>query len=537
MSLIVNRSKYAIVFIIIVPMLFLINLSNVQPFLPQNTDQDYNLQFFQGLVNHDHEDFNINQIYEISFIVQEEYEVEITPRVPEFFYTALIVLLLLPFFIIYLLPKNNTPHLNKSGILKLFLLNTFFLSVFLIMELVSNPLQENLFIPFFHPDTSRFLIVSFLWLWIYVTILFPYYCDLLRQIVVYESKLDNQPLIVAISNSVEKLRGKRIIEREQIPNFFQFHIPGAYYLKYKLNVLIGERDDNSKLTKVSFTFSHSIRNLNMIRILMIAIFGLVLIARAYWTLSPPIMSVTVDSELTFTILVFIFVFFNLLLAFTCENLVFQREEVYKKSLTITRPDLKITKPDLDEIRRKARAKLAIPEEKPSLQDIKRKAQEKYDLSIQKAEKEKQERIDTILGRADSKLNKQISPEVIRMETLIRETRKILNATPEINSIKLEDIVVMLGSEKTDIDEIEQMIIGLVNRKEVRGEYNIWTKDYSGGNTRTRFINRTLEDLKINKEEISSLNVSGDKMEIVFRDQEKTTISHTEKKAKKKTTKK
>ena len=276
----------------------------------------------------------------------------------------------------------------------------------------------------------------------------------------------------------------------------------------------------------------------MIRILMIALFGLVLIARAEWNLSPPIMSVIVDTEMAFTILVFVFIFFNLLLAFTCENLVFQREEVYKKSLLdlkITKPDLKISKPDLDEIRRKARAKLGIPEKKPSLEEIKRKAKEKYDLSIQKTEKEKQESIDKILGRADSKLNKQISPKIIRMEILIRETRKILNATPEVNSVKLGDIVNMLGSEKTKSDEIEQIVIGLVNRKEVRGEYDIWTKEYSGGNAKTRFINRTLEDLKIDKEEISSLNVSGDKMEIVFRDQEKqekTNTSPTEKKAKK-----
>ncbi|MHA2318887.1 MAG: hypothetical protein ACXAC6_14145 [Candidatus Hodarchaeales archaeon] len=58
---------------------------------------------------------------------------------------------------------------------------------------------------------------------------------------------------------------------------------------------------------------------------------------------------------------------------------------------------------------------------------------------------------------------------------------------------------------------------MVNKREVRGEYDIWTKSYIGSNIRTQFINRTLKDLEIKKDEITSLSLSGDTMEIVLKD--------------------
>jgi hypothetical protein len=472
--------------------------------------------------------FYINQFSAITLITQAE---EDLLHIVEVFYFALFVLFILPFVTIYFLPNNNTANLTWKGIGKIFLLELFFIPVFLIIEYISNPGSSTLYLL---RTESEFLIFSIIWLTIFVTIFFPYYVELLKQSIVYESDLDKLQLKKSIEDSVSKLRGRQIITTRKIPDFFQYQVPGPYYLKYKLNVLIGEKEKDSKSFKVNFIFSHSVRNLNMLKLIFFIMFGVILLARGSWNLQPIFISYTIDSEIIFALFVFAFIIFNLLIAYSCENLIFQREAVYKQTL-LNLKQINLSKPNLEEIKQKARARLGILDDKPNIEEIKKKAQAKIDFSVQKAEQEKRERIDKLLDRADSKLDPKINPEIIRMESLIREIRKILNATPEANSIDLKEIVKMIGSKKTTVEEVEQMIIGLVNRKEVRGEYDIWAKSYRGGNVRTRFMNRTLESLKIKKEEIARLKVSGDTMEVTFHsqnDEDKSISSDSKKKASK-----
>ncbi|MHA1977357.1 MAG: hypothetical protein ACW98I_10685 [Candidatus Hodarchaeales archaeon] len=461
-----------------------------------------------------------------SFLQGENLDIR---SVPDFFYVALLILFLLPFLTIYFIPKNNTPFLTKKNLVQLLITDLFFCSGFLIIEFLDNPL---LGISILKSETSEYFIISFIWMIVYITIFFPFFLSLLRQSIIYNSKADYNATKKAIRESASKLRAKLIRFNEDLPNFFQYKIPGAYFLVYNLDILIGDTDEETKHTKVIFTFKHSIRNLNLIRILVFSLFGIVVLARSEWVLEPVFMGTKIDSQIFFTLGIFAFIFFNVLIASACENLVFQREDLHRKVL-LNLPQISISKPDLVEIRNRARAKLGIVDEKPDLEEIKRKAREKLDFSIERAEKEKEERIDKLLDRADDRLNPQIKPEIIRMESLIREVRKILNATPEANLIKLSEIVKMLGGpKKTTGEELEQIIIGLVNKREVRGEYDIWTKSYIGSNVRTQFINRTLQNLDIKKEEITRLNISGDTMEIVFKDNLKEKEKRNQKKNKK-----
>lgn len=450
-------------------------------------------------------------------------ETEPDLHVADFFYVALIVLLILPFLTIYFLPKDNTPFLKAKNLVKLFIFNLFFCSGFLIIELLANPTKPLFGFLILQPETSEYFIITFIWLIVYITTFYPYFLSLLKQSIIYTSDANYNQTKNAIQDSIVKLRGKRIKQNENIPNFFQYIIPGAYFLIYNLDILIEDKEDERNQIKIIFTFKHSIRNLNMIRVLVFALFGIVVLARSEWNLEPFFMGTIINSQIFFTLGVFAFIFFNLLITSTIENLVFQREALYRKALVDLRK-LEISKPDLEAIRERARAKLGLIkpklglDEKPDLEAIKRKAEEKLNFSIARAEKEKEEKIDKLLDRADTRLNPQIKPEVIRMESLIREVKKVLNATPEADYVKLADIVKILGGlKKTSNDEVEQIMIGLVNKREVRGEYDIWTKSYSGSNTRTRFINRTLKNLEVKKEELSSLNISGDTMELVFRD--------------------
>ncbi|MFW9778544.1 MAG: hypothetical protein ACFFE8_06785 [Candidatus Heimdallarchaeota archaeon] len=436
-------------------------------------------------------------------------------HVAEVFYVTLGILLVLPFFTIYLLPKANSPFITIRGLIKLLLMDIFFLSVLLIIEFLGNPTTPIFGLLIFQPETSEFFIVGFLWFFIYLTFFYPTYLDLLRQNIIYDSDLSHHELVESIEKSVNALRGRRTRSAENLPNFFQYYIPGAYYLTYYLNVLIGDKDEESNLTKVNFTFSHSVRNLNILKFLVFLMFGVILLSRSDWTLRPTVFGTIVDAEIIFTVLALGFIFFNLLIAYTCENLMFQREAAHKK-MVLDFGQLSSNKPDLEEIRERARAKLGMTKEELTIAEIKKRAREKLDSSVQKAERERKERIDTILDRADSTLNPKISPGVIRMETLIRETKKILNATPVATSVKLAQVVEMLGTEKTSNDEIESIIIGLVNKREVRGEYDIWGKTYSGGTARNRFIDRTLENMEINKGDLDSLNVSGESIQVTFR---------------------
>ncbi|MHA2052750.1 MAG: hypothetical protein ACW99F_04035 [Candidatus Hodarchaeales archaeon] len=458
---------------------------------------------------------NYSILSEFAFFQTILQETNIDLHVAEFFYVALFVLFLLPFLTIYFIPKSNIPFLTKRSLIQLLIMDIVFCSGFLLIELVANP--TFLSNPILKPGTSEYFIVTFIWMIVYITAFYPFFLSLLRQSIVYNSKADYKATKKAIQESANKLRGRRIMFNEDLPNFFQYRIPGAYFLTYNLDILIGDTDEETKQTRVIFTFKHSIRNINIIRVLVFSLFGIVVLARSEWILTPVFMGTTIDSQIFFTLGVFAFIFFNILIASACENLVFQREDLHRKAL-VNLKQMSFSKPDLEEIRNRARAKLGIVDEKPDLEEIKRRAREKLDLSVERAEKEKEERIDKLLDRAEDKFTPQIKPEIIRMESLIREVKKILNATPEANSIQLSDIVKMLGgSKKTKSDELEQIIIGLVNKREVRGEYDIWTKSYIGSNIRNQFINRTLKNLEIKKEEITSLSISGDTMEIVFKD--------------------
>ena len=46
--------------------------------------------------------------------------------------------------------------------------------------------------------------------------------------------------------------------------------------------------------------------------------------------------------------------------------------------------------------------------------------------------------------------------------------------------------------KTNTEEVESIVFGLIQRQEVEGSYNIWDKVYSGGTPARRFVDKTLE---------------------------------------------
>ncbi|MHA2173174.1 MAG: hypothetical protein ACXAB7_25245 [Candidatus Kariarchaeaceae archaeon] len=81
----------------------------------------------------------------------------------------------------------------------------------------------------------------------------------------------------------------------------------------------------------------------------------------------------------------------------------------------------------------------------------------------------------------------------------------------------------------DIKQIEQIIIGLIERKEVTGAYDIWKGVYSVGDSSSQFIERTLQnlDLTVDDLEYIKVNRSGE-VEIRFDGDKKVSVSHKDK---------
>ena len=134
-----------------------------------------------------------------------------------------------------------------------------------------------------------------------------------------------------------------------------------------------------------------------------------------------------------------------------------------------------------------------------MDDIRQKAKERKEAMLKKLEAEKKEEIEKVMGEKidtikGDKLEKQINPEVLRLEALIRSVKTILRATPAYKVVSLEDLYNLLQQKvKTSLEEIESIIIGLKNKNEIKGEYDIWSKQYYGSNITRRFIEKTLND--------------------------------------------
>jgi hypothetical protein len=146
-------------------------------------------------------------------------------------------------------------------------------------------------------------------------------------------------------------------------------------------------------------------------------------------------------------------------------------------------------------------------------------------SLSERQKKVRERVEGVMG--SKKEEEGIDPELIRNQLLIRKIKTILKSTPVAMEVTLKDIKKKISYD--DIKQIEQIIIGLIERKEVTGAYDIWKGVYSVGDSSSQFIERTLQnlDLTVDDLEYIKVNRSGE-VEIRFDGDKKVSVSHKDK---------
>ncbi len=125
-------------------------------------------------------------------------------------------------------------------------------------------------------------------------------------------------------------------------------------------------------------------------------------------------------------------------------------------------------------------------------DIKGKAQsilDKRNTNVLKAKKEEvQGKLSSVFGEKETTgLDKKSIERMRLMETV----KRILNSTPPWAKVSLSEISTLAKGDET---EVEIIIAGLRDLKEVLGIYDIWTKTYHGTSSSHWLITKVLNEL-------------------------------------------
>jgi hypothetical protein len=224
------------------------------------------------------------------------------------------------------------------------------------------------------------------------------------------------------------------------------------------------------------------------------------LANDSFTVTIPIFSNSVDAEVLFFIFYAIMVLFIFLLQSVQKNFFYEFEEVQKDVLrefakkateTTTSRKVGIGKPDL---------KLDLEAAKERAEKIKSGS---IKSSLDERQKKVRERVEGVMG--SKKEEEGIDPELIRNQLLIRRIKTILKSTPIAMEVTLKDIGEKISHK--DTKQIEQIIVGLIDRKEVVGTYDIWKGVYSVGDSSSQFIEKTLQKLDLTVDDLEYIKVN------------------------------
>lgn len=141
------------------------------------------------------------------------------------------------------------------------------------------------------------------------------------------------------------------------------------------------------------------------------------------------------------------------------------------------------------------------------QDAKGRAQavlDKRNSNVLKAKKEAVEgKLSSVFGEKDVvPLDKK---SVVRMR-LMESIKRILNSTPPWSKVPLTDIAELAKGKE---EEVEIIIAGLIDLKEVKGIYDIWTKTYHGTSSSHWLITKILNELPNSDTSLENVKIHPD----------------------------
>ncbi|MFW9930018.1 MAG: hypothetical protein ACFFD1_11550 [Candidatus Thorarchaeota archaeon] len=433
---------------------------------------------------------------------------------------AIVLLIISPYIIYYLKTRTLDVHLERKYVFLIFLYSISFAIIFLVVDLIA---QESSWLQIYIiRQSSEFFWITLLLLLFYLYFLsFVWNAVFLKSLVI-ETDLSPDILKQLISRTNKKMNLQNYPLKYQTNALG--YLPGSFFSRFEFQIF---QNSNPK-SNIELFSSNSSRNFRILSLLSLAIFFPLLIARSIQIpFNPNDASLTaskmlsidfvlfqrsqsIDTVFWFAIGYLILIFLGVTIAAVQENLLIEYEQKFhslKTEQAISLPKLNIDKPELD------------------IQEFRSKLIQKKKKSADLIERRKNEEIKRIIGdKVDIARSKDVNPEVIRLDALIRSVKNILLSTPIQKEISLEEILSLINiNAKTSTDEIESIIIGLIAKNEVKGEYNIWEKNYQGGTSVQRYINKSLEHPDFIKNNVQSFKIKSDgSLEIYFNKNEENT---------------
>ncbi|MFW9928898.1 MAG: hypothetical protein ACFFD1_05880, partial [Candidatus Thorarchaeota archaeon] len=428
-------------------------------------------------------------------------------------YTIIVaIFILIPYIIYYLMSKTFSTDLKQKINIKFYSISLLFFSLFLIVELLSR--ESSWLGIYLIKDPSEFFWISTFLLAIYLYMERPLWDHIYFQRTFIESNLSDEKLVPIVQKTCGKLNGK-VYRIPQVNDAYS-SVGAGFLTDFDLRFDIGTNQSGKHGIEVDIL--NSLKNQRIIAILLFILFLPVILVRGQqipvnttiteevqmlsWNLVIGSTTYTIDIVFWFVTGLILFCLFGLAVRTWGENLIIDFEEIFAK----VKVEQAIKLP-----------KLSVDLPKTSLGDIKdnldAKIEAKRNSTAELLENEKKQEISNIIGdRMDLIKDKKekINPEVLRLNALIQNIKKILRTTPIHKEISIKDIYAVVGKKtKTDESEIESIVIGLITKNEVKGEYDYWNKKYLGGNSIQRFIQKGLESSDTFMDKINSIKVKSD----------------------------
>lgn len=236
----------------------------------------------------------------------------------------------------------------------------------------------------------------------------------------------------------------------------------------------------------------------------------------------PLFSAKIDAEIFFALFIILLYSFLFLQNSIQHNFFFEFEQLQKYVL----PELAKNSFKLDDDSDgdgEGGLKVDLKSDLEAAKERARKITDsKAKLALDEKRQKARQRVDHIIGRGE---DDQIDPELLKKQLLIRRVKTLLKSTPVGYNATLTAITEKVESENPK--EIEAIIVGLIDRKEVSGSYDMWEGAYSNGDVSAQFIDRTLTQLDLDPSELEFIKVSsaGD-VEIRFKNEKTNGASAT-----------
>ncbi len=326
----------------------------------------------------------------------------------------------------------------------------------------------------------------------------------------------------AFRKTFERMRGK--IELTDTPFEVSARVSGAYNLDFLLRAIIKESPVSKIQSVVILQSTPTGKTTSIPRLLFFLMTLPPIIARAYQTFDLIIDQYTLNAQVTFFVLFLALNLYTLLETSVQSSLLTEVDMISKKVVVDLAKEAlakKDTGPSVLEKLKEKKDEMKKPEvvEKPDVSALKERARKIKEMkareAIEQRRKALRDRVETVFGPQQEGELDPADKELLERERLINNIKMVLLATPLGKEVTLDDIAQKVGHD--NLKEVEQVIISLVERKEVRGFYDVWEGVYYVGDVSARFVDQTLSRLRLTPSEIEYIRISkGGEVEIRLR---------------------